>query len=490
MDFAAVNERVPDPVRARLGVDSRAIAAFRIALGVLLLVDVLTRARHLRALYTDAGILPRSAVLVEYGGPYELVLSLPDPWYPVLLFPIGVLCAIALIAGVRPRLSVFAGLLVVLLLQMRNPYVLNGGDVLLRILFVWALFLPYDDTALGGQGRQLFTVATAGLVLQAMVVYAVNATHKLDSEMWLAGDAVTTVLATEQYTYLLGGVLGEALAGTGLLVAANYAWVLLLVSSPLLVLSTGRLRTALVSVFALFHVGMLLTVSVGHFPLVSLGALVVLYPPSAWDWAGSVAARVPNRLGGDALGFDGVPRIPSITAGLSGRSSGVPDRVTSVAHVLIFTVVPAVLVSFSLLSTAGAVGVPTPEPTDQAVETADFGQDWQMFAPDPPDSTWWIATPAARPDGSTVDAFHDRPLAADSPKQANLIASSRWRKYFQTLRFADTQPRQTEYARYLCENRNIERVELYYGYQSVEPAPGYEAGGETLAAFECSEFVE
>ena len=488
MDLAA-SEWVSDSVRTRLGIDSRAVAVFRIALGVLLLVDVATRARHLRALYTDAGILPRSAVLVEYGGPYELVLSLPDPWYPVLLFPIGAICAVTLVAGVRPRLSVFAGLLVVILFQMRNPYVLNGGDVLMRILFVWALFLPYDDATLRGEGNQLCTVATAGLILQAVLVYAVNATHKLDSAAWLGGDAVGTVLATEQYTYFLGGFVGETLAMTGLLTAANYAWVLLLACSPLLVLSTGRLRTTLVSLFALFHVAMGLTLAVGHFPLASLTSLVVLYPPSAWDWAGTVAARIRERPGGGTFGLAGLPRVPSLRSGLPPRSAAVPDRVKSTAHGLVFTGVPVLLVLFSLLSAAGAVGFQTPEQTDDAIETADFGQNWQMFAPDPPDRTWWIATPATRPDGSSVDAFHDRPLAADSPTQANQMASFRWRKYFQTLRFADDGRRQTEYARYLCENRNIETVGLYYGYQSAEPAPGYEAGGETLSSHNCDEFL-
>ncbi|WP_436902941.1 hypothetical protein [Halovenus halobia] len=485
---SATDERIPAWVRARLGVDSRAIGAFRVALGLVLLVDVLSRARHLRALYTDAGIVPRSVVLAEYGGPYELVLSLPDPWYPLVLFPIGVVCGLALIAGRRPRLSVFAGLLVVLLLQMRNPYVLNGGDVLLRILFVWALFLPYEDARLGSEGRQLVSIATAGLVLQTGLVYAVNATHKIDGDTWWAGDAVAQVLATEQYTYLFGDFVLDFFGGTGLLVAANYAWIALLVCSPLLVLATGRLRTALVSLFALVHVGMLLTLAVGHFPLVSLASLVVLYPPGAWDWVQRSAGRVRNRLGVSAPALDSISSWERST--LRFPSGAVPDRVRSVAHAVVFRAVPAVLVTFSLLSAAGVVGFPTPEPTDEAIETADFGQNWQMFAPEPPDRTWWIATPAERPDGTSVDAFHDRPFAADSPAQANHMASFRWRKYFQTLRFADTHPRQTEYARYLCENRNIERVELYYGYQTVPGEQPYEAGGETLAAFECSEFTE
>jgi hypothetical protein len=472
-------------LRARFGIDRRAIAAFRVALGFVLLVDVFTRARHLRALYTDAGIVPRSVVLAEYGGPYELVLSLPDPWYPVVLFPIGALCALSLIAGRRPRLSAFAGLLVVLLLQMRNPYVLNGGDVLLRILFVWALFLPYEGTSLRGSGDLRLSIATAGLVLQVVLVYATNATHKVDGDTWWAGDAVAQVLATEQYTYLLGEFVLDTFGGTGVLVAANYAWIALLVCSPLLLLATGRLRTALVSLFALFHVGMLLTLAVGHFPLISLASLVVLYPPSAWDWTQRRGASIRDRLGVSKSALEFLPSREKISSTVP--TVTVPDRVRSGTHGVVFRGVPAILVTFSLLSAAGVVGFPTPEPADEAIETADFGQNWQMFAPEPPDRTWWIATPAERSDGTSVDAFHDEQLAVDSPRQADRMASFRWRKYFQTLRYADTEPRQSAYARYLCANRNIERVELYYGYQTVPGEQPYEAGGQTLSAFECSD---
>ncbi|EMA42416.1 hypothetical protein [Halobiforma nitratireducens] len=45
----------------RLGVDARALAAFRIALGLTLLFDTLHRSRNLVAFYTDEGVLPRDA---------------------------------------------------------------------------------------------------------------------------------------------------------------------------------------------------------------------------------------------------------------------------------------------------------------------------------------------------------------------------------------------------------------------------------------------
>src|SRR5690606_21397140 len=44
------------------GIDLRALAAFRVGLGVLLLVDLVARSLHLVAHYTDAGVLPRAAL--------------------------------------------------------------------------------------------------------------------------------------------------------------------------------------------------------------------------------------------------------------------------------------------------------------------------------------------------------------------------------------------------------------------------------------------
>jgi hypothetical protein len=484
----------PDFLANRVGIDRRALAAFRIALGVVLLVDLLTRLRHLRALYTDAGIVPRSSVRAEYGSVYDLVLSLPDPWFPVVLFPIGALCALAMIVGVRVRLATFGSLLTLISLQMRNPFVLNGGDVILRIFVIWALFLPLGQHSLrrNSAGR-LCSVATVGLVLQVFVIYAVNATHKLDSEAWRSGTAVAEVFRTEQYTYLLADWLGEWLVGSGLLTVATYAWFGLLLFSPLLVLSTGRLRTALVSVFVLFHVGMLLTLSVGHFPLVSITGLLVLYPPSAWDWVDRAVDTVRQRVGSPALasGSGLAGRWHSLTAplrrGWGQLRAAAPESVRVQTHRFVFTGIPAIIVCFTLLSAVGAAGVvDTPDSADAAVETADLGQDWRMFAPEPPDRTWWIATPATRPDGSSVDAFHDETLPRDSPEQADRVASFRWRKYFQKIRHEEGSIHHTEYARYLCENRNIERVAIYHGYQSTDPGRA-EFGGETLASVECAD---
>ncbi|WP_235271567.1 hypothetical protein [Halorubrum saccharovorum] len=63
---SAVPDRLRAALRSRIGIDVRALAAFRVALGVVLLVDLALRARNLTAFYTDSGVLPRSTVPEAY----------------------------------------------------------------------------------------------------------------------------------------------------------------------------------------------------------------------------------------------------------------------------------------------------------------------------------------------------------------------------------------------------------------------------------------
>lgn len=493
MSRSRAADPLPTWLRTRLAVDPRALAAFRIALGAVLLVDVLTRLRHFRALYTDAGVLPRSAVLASYGGAYELVLSLPDPWFPAVSFLVLAVAALALLAGYRSRLAAVCALVGLVTIQMRNPFVLNGGDVLLRILVLWAVFLPLDRCwALSTADPDLepvVSVATTGALAQVVLVYVVNATHKLESEAWRSGEAVADVFRTEQYTYLLADALGDALLGTGALTAATYAWFALLLASPLLLLSTGRLRTGLVSLFVAAHVGMLLTLAVGLFPLVSITSLLLLYPPVAWDRLAQASERV-----------DASARLRRVRASLRrarGRAASVapaidtprlqraaPARLRRSTHAVAFVGIPAIILVFSLVSAAGAVGViGQPDATANAVETADVGQDWGMFAPDPPDTSWWIAAPATRADGSHIDALQGNNLDRADPEHAARMPSFRWRKYFQMLRAAETGPQRSQFARYLCQQRDVETVELYYGWADV--GPNGDAGGRPLVVYDC-----
>ncbi|TKX52003.1 HTTM domain-containing protein, partial [Halorubrum sp. SS7] len=64
--LSAVVRRLSAAVAARVSVDPRALAAFRIGLGALLIADLLLRSRSLTAFYTDYGVLPRRAFFSDY----------------------------------------------------------------------------------------------------------------------------------------------------------------------------------------------------------------------------------------------------------------------------------------------------------------------------------------------------------------------------------------------------------------------------------------
>lgn len=133
---------------AIFGIDVRALAAFRIGLAGILLIDLWNRSYDLVAHYSDAGILPRLArmELYDHGAAQRLWWSLHmasgEVVFQFALFAVAAACALGLLIGYRPRLmSLFSWILLVSL-QNRNPMLLQGGDVLLRSLVLWSIFLP------------------------------------------------------------------------------------------------------------------------------------------------------------------------------------------------------------------------------------------------------------------------------------------------------------------------------------------------------------
>jgi hypothetical protein len=106
----------PDSAAARLlALDLRSLAAFRIGLGLVLLLDLAFRSPDLVAHYTDHGVLPRR-VRVERFGSGDVGLPFPispyewsgEAWLPGLLFALTAVCAVWLLIGYRTLLATFA----------------------------------------------------------------------------------------------------------------------------------------------------------------------------------------------------------------------------------------------------------------------------------------------------------------------------------------------------------------------------------------------
>jgi hypothetical protein len=544
----AVVRRLSATVAARCAVDLRALAAFRIGLGTLLIADLLLRSRSLSAFYTDDGVLPRSALFADYSDVHSVHALVGEPWAVALLFALTGAVAVALLVGYRTRLATLVSWLLLVSLHARNPMVLNSGDSLLRMLLFWSVFLPLgarwsvdafrradagtdaesdaaaggpdgdpetapdgsptndasDSSAPGSSGKSVATVATMAVLVQVLMMYVTNGIHKRESELWMGGEAVAYIMQADHFTYLLGNHLAEF---TGLLRGLTVLWIALLFASPLLLLLTGIARAAIASLFVGMHLGMAVTMPIGLFPIVVVVGFVPFFQTPVWD----AAERVADRFGPSAalerwrarLASAGrrlasldasIPR-PTPSGSLDGVENGLRAGVKR-GRPLFSTVLPYVFLVLIVISGAQAVGyAETPAPAEDVLETVEMDQHWGMFAPNPTRTTQWFVAPATLADGSERDVLRDSPVDFDPPARAETTyRSSRWRKYLTNVASTDNENHRSYLANYLCEDWNrtretaAENVTVHRLYERTDPYNGsvLADGRFELIEYDCS----
>ncbi|QCW04275.1 HTTM domain-containing protein [Natrinema pallidum] len=489
----------------RFEIDLRALAAFRIALGTLVIVDLLLRSRNLTAFYTDDGVLPLEALFSDYSSVYSLHAISGEAWVQALLFFVAGCFAVAMIVGYRTRLATVVSWLLLFSLHARNPMVLNGGDALFRMLFLWAIFLPLGERwAIDARrtDRDRTTVASVGtmaVLLQILLMYVTNSIHKTRSDVWMSGDALVEIFQADHLTYLLGNVLAEQFF---LLRAFSYVWMTLILLSPLLIVLTGYRRAIITTLFVGMHLGMLVTLKIGLFPLISVAGLVLFYPPVVWDRMTTLATRIgittPLRRGLDRLQRS-VPRRSIRDFFATQVDRPVLPTVRTRSRVLFSTVVPWLLLVLIVLSNASAVDyTEVPDPGENVLDTADADQSWRMFAPDPASDARWLVVPGKLEDGTRTDVFHGSAVSWDRPPSVeDAYETARWRKYALNTRYADNENHLSYFANYLCNRWNtthetgVEQVRLYGLTDRAAPYEKARIGVYELHEYDCSgEFIQ
>jgi hypothetical protein len=473
-----LRRRLRGGVRRRVRIETRSLAAFRIALGLLLLADLLSRSRSLRAFYTDGGVLPRTALLAQHDSlHWSIHLAVGETWGQALLFAVAGLFAVALTVGYRTRLAAAVSWLLLVSLHNRTPDVLNGGDILLRLLLFWGLFLPLGarwavdahhraddgDVSTAGSGS-VASAASAALLVQVVALYLTNAAFKLGGDVWVRGDGLRYVFSLGQFTVLLGDHLGQLPL---LLHALDYVWLATISLSFALLLLTGWRRGVYACLLMGMHLGMLVTMRIDLFPLVSVASLLPFLPETFWcrlarlvDGRTVRAADRCHRRLADVLPAVRVADVPPTL-------SRVQTRLSS-AVVVVFLVL-VVLWNVQYLGAAQVVGhEPVPEEAEPTLQVTGTDQYWNMFAPDPLSTDGWVVAPAELPDGTRVDAY--RGGSVDWTRPADVSATyqtARWRKYLVGLWRYDTADRR-HFAAYLCDRYERrhgvrpERVSVYF----------------------------
>lgn len=456
----------------RFGIDTRALAAFRIFLGLLLLSDLVLRSRDLTAFYTDSGVLPQSVLETRFPGLSHLSIHTISgaAWFQAVLFIVAAIFALLLLVGYRTRVSTAISFVLLVSLHARNPVLLNAGDSLLRRLLLWGIFLPlgerwsvdslYDE----GHGERVVTLASVGLLVQVVVIYTANALFKLRGELWMRGVAVEYVFSLHNLTTFVGDALARY---PTMLHAFDKVWFTMIVTSALLILLAGWSRAAFASLFIGMHFGMFLTMHLGLFPLISITALLPFLPSVVWD---SVDRFVEPVVGehDEARWMSWCERVFPHP-----RTPKVPNDVRQGMERIAPLILTCLLV-FVLVWNAATLGyVRTPEQVEGTVNPAEHR--WSMFAPEPRGTDGWYVVPGRLESGEEVDAFHQSAVRWDRPSDEGLgFPSHRWLVYLLDLQRPGYETLRPAFAEYVCQRWNethdddLTNVSVYYVRQPTK----------------------
>jgi predicted DCC family thiol-disulfide oxidoreductase YuxK len=290
-------------VRDIFGADLRSLALLRIAVGILLLVDLAQRASDLVAHYTDFGVLPRTAAIETAYSRWLLSIHFINGTWEIqaILFSLAGLFALALLVGYQTRIATIGSWFLFLSLNIRNPIILQGGDIEFRVILFWAIFLPWGmrysiDKVLHPEWDNLPTAtvswATFAYLFQIIFIYWFGALLKTGPEWRSEWTAVYYALSIDHFTTPLGDFLLQFPWLLKVLTVAVFWFEAL---GPFLLLSpiyTGPLRTLGVLGFFLMHLGFGLGLAIGLFAFI--GALCPIGLLPSWFWE-----KIANRL--DAL---------------------------------------------------------------------------------------------------------------------------------------------------------------------------------------------
>ena len=324
-------------VEKYLTIDARSVALGRIAVAIVLLIDLVRRVPVLDLFYTNDGLLPNHTLLwrppTQWMFSFFFLASLRQE--AILGFLICGFVYLALLLGWRTTLMRFLAPICLVSLHARVTLVENGGDWMLCELIIWSAFLPLgrrfsvdavraslrcrrettaaelaDRAAMRATVRpddslvdptadvnRLVTLAAFTILLQLAISYFFNAIQK-GGMTWRQGTAVHYVLYQNRMVTWFGvwmrGHMTPALSRV-----LSYAALATESVLPVLILSpiwrTWTRRAAVVAIIGL-HIGFQTFINLGVFSWTMIGYTPFLLTASEWTLFARIAARSRRRL--------------------------------------------------------------------------------------------------------------------------------------------------------------------------------------------------
>ncbi len=273
----------------RIKIDDRSLALFRILVGILIIIDVILRFRNLTYFYTDDGPVPTELIMSDYNY-ISILYYVTDPIGVSIIFILQIILALILIIGYKTKTVFILSTILVISVDLRNPYVASYADTLFRLLLFWAIFLPLGNKwsidSLRNEKYSNPSILTqlAGffILFQMLAMYIVNGSIKYtNAEEWLSGWAFHSILHYDRITWLFGPYVRES--PEWLIQFGSIYWFIMMLIAPLMLLFTKRLRYIIAFTLMFGHLNIALTTRVGAFSLVAIAGLCLFLPKQFWN---------------------------------------------------------------------------------------------------------------------------------------------------------------------------------------------------------------
>lgn len=373
-----MRSRLHSYAKTIFAIDLRSLGAFRIVLGLFLLIDLALRARFFCFFLTDAGPFPRDAIPYVPSFRFLFFLSGDAP-VQMFLYAVMVLAAIMFTVGYKTRVATVILWFCIAAHHARCPMALSGEDRLPLQFLIWSIFLPMGakysvdswrrPIGANSSPNPYLSLASAAILLQFIAMYLITGLTK-SGDAWVDGSAIWRSLGSDYWVMPLGRLFRESYGLTVVMTYVVPAFEWLLALTLLIPFHRNRIRAVTIVLLFLFQVGLLFSIELRMFPLMSNVGLILFVPPAWWEKFHSSAVR---------RDLEYETRATAADSGRRWRSAAIV-RDAVVASLMIFSGVLAL----QCLSKYRSLPL-VPRSSAPAILAGQIGlnQSWPMYSPNP-----------------------------------------------------------------------------------------------------------
>lgn len=392
--------------------DVRALAFFRIAFGFAMLLDLCIRLSDFKAFYTQDGVLPYN-YLIQFFDKYLYVpiYQLNDsPWFVGVCFALHLGAVFCFTIGYKTKLFQVITLLFYISLHMRNPYLLQGGDDLLRCMLFFTLFIPLNTTyAIQKKAvNTQFHIPVLVLMFQVMMVYWVSALMKTSTEWHSDGTALYYAFNLDFIQWPLAKYLLNFPASLKVLTHVVFYLELLVPLLFFIPFYNHRFRFIGIIILCLFQIGIASTLFVGLFFLFNLIALIPFLPSFVFNYFKCKTVHLNE---------------PLIISPIKNKMVGFV-----LLYVLIWNTTYIPQLKYGIAKKLKVFAYPL-----------GINQNWGMFAPSVFKDDGWFIYEVITTKGDSLDLNNNyHKITYTKPENIlSTIKNDRWRKYNEYIVLAD-----------------------------------------------------